>query len=407
MTPFKALPLCALACATTLPAAAHAQTSWFGTSLGYSEAILDKQEHVTTKVPYALRARQSGALAPNTLTFGGRILGTVIHEETNTAGKFPILSRLPPTHTPGFSDTYGVINDITVHATLTLPLVTALAQVEYTEVAYPGQDATQLRKLWVAVGDLDRSPFYLAVGRKTVNFGNFASYAPFTHSHSSHYFWAQSEDPLIEVGYLTDDTMLAFSLLPDHRGNRVLSSPGNEGNYKNFALNATHRFDVGEGLSLTLGAGYLRGTIYDSTIAHHPPDEGINRGWNGAWDINATLSGERFDLMAEFTRTEKVWPATGHHVSALTLQGRYRAELFGKPATYSLMFSRGVQGASGTEWEKMDQVILGLEVQTHKHVTVGVEYMFNKGFVPLITPTILGDASVKSHTIITGVKMTF
>ncbi len=399
----------ALLAAMALPNTGAAQSAdgFVATSLGYSEVMLDRQDNVTGKIPFALDARRSGTLQTGRLYFGGRLVASVISERTNTAGKFPILSRLPPSHAAGTSDTFGVVNEIALTATLTLPWVTGFVQGEFTEVEYPGQSDTQWRKVWLAVGDLSAYPVYAAVGRKTVNFGNFASYAPFTHSHSSHYFWAQTEDPLLEIGYVTEDTQLAFSLISSHRGNRVVSSPANDGDYDNFALNGTHRFALGNGMDLAVGAGYLRGTIYDSTIAHHPPDVGIDRDWNGAYTFNATLSGARYDVMAEFTQTEEVWPATGHKVSALTLQGRYRTEIFGKPATLSAMASRGVQGDSGTEWEKMDQIILGLEVQAAKHMSLGLEYMFNDGFVPLILPTIAGDAGVESHTLIAGVKLTF
>ena len=380
---------------------------YVNTDLGYSDTMLDRQDNVTNKISVALRARQSGILRTNRLYLGGRITGTIISEHTNTAGKFPILSRLPPSHAAGTSDTYGVINEVSLNATLTLPMVTAFLQGEYSEVEYPGQDATQLRKYWIAVGDLDRAPLYLAIGRKTVNFGDFATYAPFTHSHSGHYFWAQTKDPLIELGYVTDRTELALSLLPAHRGLRVISSPDNDGDYENFAVSGSHRLNLQNGMRLKLGAGYLRGTIYDSAIAYHPPDTGSNRVWNGAFNANATLSGARFDLMGEFTQTANAWPATGHKVSATTIQGRYRAHLFGKPAVYSLSASRGTQGASGTQWEKMDQVILGLEVDAAKHVKIGVEYLYNDGFVPLIMPTVVSDAGVTSHTLIFGAKLTF
>ncbi|NVK14946.1 MAG: hypothetical protein HWE35_12300 [Rhodobacteraceae bacterium] len=403
----RALGAAIVLASAPLAAVAQDGTGFLGTNLRYSERMFDRQEDVANKIATALRARQSGVLDPYRLYIGGRILGTVIHEETNTPGKFPILSRLPPTHTSGFSDTYDVINDISLNATLTLPMVTAFVQGEYTEIEYPGQDETQLRKYWIAVGDLSRSPFYLAAGRKTVNFGNFATYAPFTHSHSNHYFWSQVEDPLVELGYVTTRTELAFSLIRNHRGLRVISSPGNDGGWDNFAFNAAHCFDAGQDMRLRLGAGYLRGTIYDSVIAHHPPSQGIDRGWNGAWNLNATLSGRDFDVMAEFTRTEDIWPATGHRVSALTLQGRYRSQLFGKPATWSLAASRGVQGAQGTEWERMDQVIFGLEVEVAEHVKLGVEYLYNDRFVPLILPTITADSGVRSDTIIVGAKLTF
>jgi hypothetical protein len=33
--------------------------------------------------------------------------------------------------------------------------------------------------------------------------------------------------------------------------------------------------------------------------------------------------------------------------------------------------------------------------------------MFNDGFVPLIMPTVTGDASVQSHSVILGARLTF
>ncbi len=226
--------------------------------LSYSEVMFDRQEHVSDKIAQALKARQRGKLPEMGLRFGGRAIGTIISEKSNTPGKFPILSRLPPTHTSGKSDTFGVINEISANATLTMPMVTAFVQGEFTEVEYPGQDDVQVRKYWLALGDLDRFPVYVALGRKTVNFGLFETYAPFTRSHSSHYFWAQSDDPILEIGYVTDRTdrtELTFSLIPAHRGNRVLSSPRNDGDFSNFALNGSHRLSLPGDASLRLGAG--------------------------------------------------------------------------------------------------------------------------------------------------------
>ncbi len=375
--------------------------------VGYSDEIFDRQEHVPDKLARMFFARRDGRLQQGGLYLGGRLLATHIWEHTNTPGKFPILSRFPPTHTSGSTDDYGVINEISLAATLVLPLVTAFAQGEYSELRFPGQDDVMLRKYWVTFGDPDLAPVYLGIGRKTINFGNFATYAPFTHSHSNHYFSAQSEDPVVELGLVNDSTELAFTLIPEHRGLRVLSSPGNDGAWDNFAINAAHRFDLGQGRSLRLGGGFLRGTIYDSAIAHHPPDTGSNRFWNGAWDVNATLSTARLDLMAEFTRTRKAWPATGHHVEAVTLQGRWRGRMLKRPAIWSLSLSRGVQGARGTRWERMEQAILGVELALSEHLRLGAEYMLNRGFVPLIMPRITGDRNVRSQTFILGGEFTF
>lgn len=378
-----------------------------GLRLRYSEMISERQLHVTDKIPQMLRFRQQGAFDAQPLHFGGRLMATQIWERTNTSGKYPILSRLPPSHAAGTSDSYGVINDVSLHATVALPMVTGFVQGEYTEVAYRGQDDVQLRQYWIVVGDLSAAPYYVAIGRKTVSFGRFESYLPFTHSHSAHYFWALSKDPVLEFGYVTDATEVSLTLIPEHRGRRVLSSPNNNGALRNFAFNASHRFDLGGDRSLTLGGGFLRGTIYDSAIAHHPPSTGANRRWNGAWDLNLTYETAQFDIGVEYTQTQHAWPATGHKVSAATVQGRYRTEIFDRPAVISASYSRGVQGPSGTEWEDMQQLVLGAELQVSKNIKVGAEYMINKGFVPLIRPRLTGDHSVRSETFLIGVRVTF
>ncbi len=203
------------------------------TDVEYSKKMMERQEHVTDKAVVQLKAAADGTLQPYRLYVGGRAVGTFISEKTNTDGKFPILSRLPPTHSSGDEDSYGVINDITVDATAVLPWVTGFVQGEYTEIEYPIQSQKQIRQYWVTLGDLGKFPLYLTAGKKSVNFGNFDSYAPFTHTHSAHYFWAQSDAPLIEAGYVNDKgTMVSASLIKNDRGIRVLNSPDNDGSFK-------------------------------------------------------------------------------------------------------------------------------------------------------------------------------
>ena len=197
-------------------------------------------------------------------------------------------------------------------------------------------------------------------------------------------------------------------MIKNDRGRRVLNAPDGEDGYGNFALSATKEFSVGNLHRFKLGAGYLRGTIYDSTLAHHPPVQGLSdRDWNGAWNINGVYSVGSFDFMGEFTRTVNKWPATDTHVHALTLQGRYLDHIWKFPSIYSLSYSQGIQGESGDEWERMDQFVAGLEMKIHPNVSIGAEYILNSGFVPLIAPTIVADDGVVSHSFQTGVKITF
>ena len=105
------------------------------TDLRYSEQMFDRQDNVTNKIALALRARQSGALEPGSFYLGGRLILTYIAETTDTAGKFPILSRLPPTHTSGHTDHYGVLNEASLNATVTLPWVTGISRPGRSAIA--------------------------------------------------------------------------------------------------------------------------------------------------------------------------------------------------------------------------------------------------------------------------------
>ena len=91
----------------------------------------------------------------------------------------------------------------------------------------------------------------------------------------------------------------------------------------------------------------------------------------------------------------------------MTLQSRYRHDIYDFPSAFTLMYSRGEQGSNGTEWERMEQYVVGYELAFNDYMSIGTEYLYNRGFVPLIMPTITGDRSVESHTFIAGVKLTF
>jgi len=349
-----------------------------------SEIMFDRQNHVTDKAVQQLRLRQKinggeKVLKDNKFTVGGRFIGHSMYEKSNTDGKFPIISRLPPSHTSNDEDNVNLVNEASFNMTATLPNVTMYGEGKYSESVYSGQDRFSWREYWVTLGDLDKFPAYLTVGKKSVNFGDMSSYSPFTHNHNAHYFWAQSKEPSIEVGYVDDGWHASATLMKNDRGLRVLNSPSNDGNYENFAVNVTKRMALSDDKSVKLGAGFVRGTIYDKD----------------------------YDVMAEFTRTIDDWPATEAEVHALTLQGRYRDHLWHFPTTYSLMWSEGVQGYSDDEWERMTQTVLGIESKLLPNMSIGFEYLLNTGFVPLILPQITADDGVVSHTGIVGIKLTF
>ncbi|MGK2740066.1 hypothetical protein ACSHT0_04170 [Tepidicaulis sp. LMO-SS28] len=372
------------------------------------ERMTDFQEYVQGKQLELLRARQTGALPDMGIKFGAGFTGTYVYERTNTDGKFPILSRLPGQHS-GSSGSDWIVNDAAWGAAVTAgDWLTGYAQLEYIDTRYANEEDIQLRKAFGVVGNLDRFPLYAYFGRNTIDFGDTTTYNPFTHNMNTHFFWALSDDPVLGIGAVYDGWHVVGTIIPEGRHQRVASKEGDDF-FGNYAVNVTKAVDFGNGVRLKGGVGYLHSTIYDTVVPHHTPSgiAGQNQSENGAVNANATLGWGPVDVMAEYTTTLDDWPATGKPVEALTVQGRYKDSILSYPTTYSAVYSRGDFGPSGSEFEFMEQMVLGLETHIDENFSVGVEYVRNHGFAPLINIQMTSDQSVETDTFVAGIHVYF
>ena len=379
----------------------------------YARAILNWQETVTEKPLTMLQASVADSLAPNTLTISGAYWGSYMYEETNVSGKFPILSRFPNQHS-GTTGSRWVTNNAAVGLTAKLgSWITLFAQPEFSEIEFVGQDEVQLRKAFVMVGNLSQVPFYAYYGRNTVDFGAMNAYNPFTHTVNNHSFRVDSEDPVIGLGFYRDGLHLVATAIHSGRQLRVADSPGSDGYDENFALHASYAFESGD-FRGRVGGGYLHSTIYNRTIPHHPGAgfDAAVRGSkeerrNGAWDVFVEVGYGPFSIGGEYTATTEKWPATDHRVSALNGQFAYDFSLFEMPTRLSFVYGVGRVGPDDTEYERLTQLVVGAETQVTKNFSLGVEYVRNSAFVPLIGITHVSDSSVKTDTLIVGGKLTF
>ncbi len=380
------------------------------TAPDYSDKLLNWQNDVTGKALKQLEAKQQGVLQSGNLYLGGMFKGSLMGEWTNTEDKFAILSRFPDQHS-GSSGSRFVINNAALSATASMhDWVDATVILDYSETEYGSGNEFDMRKVYLTVGNLNESPFYATFGRQTVDFGDHDSFNPFTHSMNNHYFRVEADDPVLSVGYANPyGTHVVATAINGGRQDRVANHPDTN-HIKNFAVNASQRFDFASDANLRVGAGYLHSTIYDAPTPHHlvaeidPTEDRIR---NGAWNVHAELTYNNLVLMGEFTRTMKDWLATNHKVSALTLQGEYFFHNWDRPASIAAVYSRGEQGADGTEWERMEQIILGYETELMPEFYVGAEYVFNKGFVPLINILNASDRDVENHSIVMGGRYIF
>jgi hypothetical protein len=390
----------------------------FAVNAGYSADVIDWQETVTEKPYYILRSSQAGSIEANSLTVSGALWGTWMTEETNTAGKFPILSRFPDQH--GSVDTQAdrwILNNAAVALTgKVTDWVTLFAQGEYSDIEFISQDQYQLRKAYAMLGNLDVFPLYAYFGRNTVDFGSMDAYSPFSHSVNNHSFRVDSDDPVLALGYApayVPGLNLVATAIPGGRHLRVADSEG-EGLFDNFALNGSYTYCFNDDVALTLGGGWLNSTIYDTELAHHPgptfdqseafSQESVE---NGAWDVNAELKYHGLSIGGEYTTTAERWPATNHLVTAITGQVAYDFAVFTLPTRLSFVYGITQLGPQGTEFEDLKQIAVGLETQVTPNFSLGIEYVRNEAFVPLVAIARASDRDVKTDTVIIGGKLTF
>ena len=290
------------------------------TSVAHTRKMLDWQENTTGKTLSLLTNKANGTLAPNSLTIGGGMKAGLMWQTTSDAGLFPILSRFPDfTARTETSSGVFVINNAALAFTGTFGDWTSFyLQPEYSETEFFGQSEFQLRKAFVVFGNLEKSPFYAAFGRKTIDFGNFDGYNAFTQTEAQHYFHAVSDQPVLELGYYNNGFKLTGTAFSGGRQLRLgYAGAENENKIANFAASVEKEFMVGNGSSFTVGTSYFHDTSYRNNFTAHtfgligslPPPANFIEYRNGAVDMFAEYNSEMFDFMVEYTTTLKPWGA--------------------------------------------------------------------------------------------------
>ncbi len=426
------------------------------TSVANSARMLDWQENTTGKALNLLANRANGVLADNALYLGGAIRGGFMYQKTDTDGQFPLLSRFP-FFSNSTDDEAGVfaINNAALSFTSTFgDWTTIYLQPEYSETEYGrDQDEFQLRKAFVVFGNLERSPFYAAFGRKTIDFGNFDSYNAFTHNEGAHYFWSVSDQPVAELGFYKDGFKIVASALSGGRQLRVAFAD-EDNNIANYAVSAEKEFLLDRlgirGGAFTIGGGYLHDTIYRDNFTAHtflgrqngtPPANLINYR-NSAVNAFAEYNSPFFDAMVEYTTTLRPWAAaipqtpdgtplpqylddpTGsttnfdnlnfdQNLEVLVAQARIKPMVGGKRMAIAAVGSWGDisddfgNPLTGATFEKNQQHALSVEYPINDYLDFGAEYVYNKGFIPFVAPQLVSNDETEAHAINVGFKARF
>ncbi|MEE9272317.1 MAG: hypothetical protein V3U57_03495 [Robiginitomaculum sp.] len=427
------------------------------TNVAHTNKMLDWQENTTGKTLTLLANRANGTLAPNSLTIGGGIKGGLMWQTTSNAGLFPILSRFPDftARTETSSGIFAINNAALAFTGSFGDWTSFYLQPEYSETEYPGQSDFQLRKAFVVFGNLEKMPFYAAFGRKTIDFGNFDGYNAFTQTEAQHYFHAVSDQPVLELGYYNNGLKLTATAFSGGRQLRVAyAGAENKNKIANFAASIEKEFLLGNGSAFTVGTSYIHDTAYRNNFTAHTfqliqnltPPTNLIKYRNGAVDAFAEYNSPFFDAMFEYTTTLKPWAAAIPQTAAGFVAPGYLIDPAGSPndidninfkqnlevfvaqARIKPMLPNGRRmaiaavgswgkigddfvgvgiGRQPTTWKNNQQHSLSVEYPVNDYLDLGVEYVYNKGFIPFVGPQLVSNDDVTAHAVNVGFKARF
>lgn len=384
------------------------------TDAGLSRDIHNKQQGATNRLGTVLDARAQGRMKDCKAMLMGQADAYYMLEHTDTTGKFPMLGRFPDQHSLGKDEGEQFVVPFAEGTVLVAPAqaFTIMTQTRYSDLAYPGQKRITFPQVWGVVGNKTQTPFYAAIGKGVVPFGDFTSYMMFNRPVTSHAFQAETNEAMLVGGYDDGATEVAVTGLSGKREQRVTFGH-NDKVLGNYAARAAHTVNWG-GLKVKLGASYLNDSIYDSPITHHTTAmakalkaTGVPQVSNPVFGGDFTLSGGPFDLHMEYLRTEKSWLASRAPVITWAAEGRYRFVAAGKDAYVAAGYGRSSQGDDGTAWEMFTQNYVTAALDLNSHLTIAAELVINHGFAPLINITKTSIEDVDAQALLLGAQARF
>ncbi len=384
------------------PSAESTDTNFVNINNNYSFDVLDPTTRINRKQLHILRQKQNGELKENSLTIGGAVTAIADVQHSDTDSKFGYLMRHPTANNQvGHDVSEAVLHSIQLGFTANLgSWITAYSEILYDpEQSFArgintslGRNQLQLRRGYVLLGDLNKSPFYLSLGKMATPFGLTDTVNPFTASTVWHAFGGLSFGVL--GGYY--DNGLNVSLMAVQGGsqfrgaNTSIRGTNVPSKLNNYVIDANYTYDLGSGNDIMAGLSYERGSAYchDFPVIHF---SGCAKD-NPAYDLYSRFNWGNFQFLAEYAKTAHDWPGTfnptipqfaAEKVSSWGVGGKYLANLAGHEVAFSAEFSRYVAGPDGAPWERQDQTVLGVSSMLLPSVKLFGEYIHTDGYVPL------------------------
>ncbi len=368
--------------------------------------MLEPNRHLR-KTELLMQARQEDeSLQQPGLTLGCSLLAIADYQHSNRDSKFAYLMRHPTAANQIGND----VSEAVVHS-MQLGLIANANDwmAAYMEMLYNpeqsfgqgtitslGRNQIQLRKGFLALGNLDKLPLFLALGKMDVPFGQTGSVNPFSNSTVWHAFGGLAYGA--HLGFNRKGLALNLMLIQGGAQFRAAHMPADSSDVpsrlNNFSLDASYTLSFAENSSAQIGASYLHGSAYcqDFPVQHFNPCAENNPAW--AVYTQVELS-KRWLFMATFNATRNPWPGTHNpnppldvfpaaKVSSMHTGLRYQLNI-DKDWIYSLSaeYSDFRAGAKGSPWERQTQMVLGFSGQYRHASLLFLEIFATQGYAPL------------------------
>ena len=372
----------------------------------FSYKMLDQNQNLR-KVEILLNSKKNELIKNNNLIIGTSLISIVDYQHSNTDSKFGYLMRHPTANNQiGKDVSEAVIHSFQLSVTATInSWITSYAELLYNPeqsfgsgtITNLNRNQIQLRKAFVVFGNLNKSPFYSAVGKMDAPFGQMGTVNPFTNSTMWHAFGGLGYGA--QIGYNKGGLHAKIMLAQGGAQFRALHVPvGNAtavpSKLNNLVADLNYKLVISDKVNLKAGTSYKKGGAYCQgfPVFHFTPCEENNPEYTvyGTLDVN-----NRLIVMASFAKTFDEWEGTfnptpplnvfeASKVSSLSLGAKYDLNKVGKiNHTLSGEFSNFIAGPNGAPWERQNQYVLGYQALINKSAKLFVEIFRTEGFAPL------------------------
>lgn len=358
------------------------------------------------KVDIFLDEHKNGLFNNKRLIFGTSLISIIDYQRSNTDSKFGYLMRHPTSSNQiGKNVSEAVIHSFQISlAGKVNDWISTYAEILYDPEQSFGtgtltdlnRNQLQLRKGFILLGNLEKNPYYLALGKMDSPFGQTNSVSPFTNSTMWHAFGGLAFGA--QIGLHTESFDASFMAIQGGAQFRALSSPVRKTNVpsriNNFTTDANYSLKLGENAKVKIGGSYLYGSTYnqDFPVQHFHSGSENNPAYSvyGRLDFSKTLQ-----IQGSFAKTFDEWPGTHNPNPPLDVYEASKVSSLDCGAKYTFNpdkiieycisgeFSNFTSGPNGSPWERQNQIVLGFSGLYQKSSKFFVEVFRTDGFVPL------------------------